>query len=78
MAHKASKISQKYLEMYLKERGVPLHNERVGELFQLNDGAEILQLPVLQIPDNVDDTRPKLWTGACYPNPRSSPPVSGR
>ena len=32
MAHKASKLSQKYLEKYLRERGVPLHNERVAEL----------------------------------------------
>ena len=33
---------------------MPLHYEGVGELSQLADRAEILQLPVLQTPDNVD------------------------
>ena len=54
MAHKASKRRQKYLEKYPRERDVPLHNERVGELSQITDGADILQLPLLQIPDDVD------------------------
>ena len=44
MAHKASKRSQKYLEKYLRGRGVPLHNERFKELSdQLAQNLDILQ-----------------------------------
>ena len=35
MAHQASERSQKYLEKYLGEMVVPLHNERFRELSQL-------------------------------------------
>ena len=39
MSHKAFKRSQKYLEKYLRERAVPLHNERLGKLYQLAERA---------------------------------------
>ena len=71
MAHKGSQRSQKYLKKYQRERGVPLHNERVAELSQLTDRAEILQLPILQTPDDVDRCKAKeLWMGTCYPTPK--------
>ena len=45
-----------------QEKDLRLHNERIGELFPLE------QLLVLQTPDHVTGTRLK-WTGVCYTNP---------
>ena len=76
MAHKVSKINQKHLENYLRERGVPPHNQIVGDLSQLADKAEILQLPGLQTPDDVDWCKAQRTVGGCV-IPKSSTIAAG-
>ena len=53
-------IIRKYLEKYIREKGVLLHKERVGELSQLADRNEIVQLTILQTSDAVDSCKARI------------------
>jgi len=65
MAHKASKISQHYMEKYLRERGVPLHNKRVGELSQLAERMRTCNCPYWRLPLTWNVPGPKNCGPAC-------------
>ena len=58
MAHWASKRSWKYLEKYLRERAVPLYDERLVESSELAERAAA----------RTANSRP-CWLGHGYPNP---------
>jgi len=69
MIHKASTRSEKYLEKYLRDMSVRQHNKRVGEPYQIADGAELLQPSVLQTPDDIDQCKTGITVdgpSACY------------
>ena len=63
MARKSSKRSQKFFKRYLRERGVPVHNERFGERSQLADR----ELPVQQTPDEVKPCKARTVDGRMLP-----------